>query len=84
MGNFVILFSNKVKSIKIAKKKSSIKKTYQSACQALISELISDEDIKQVNHIGVLVIGQMCLQMILLEFQFLLPHVQPFAGRQRT
>ena len=36
----------KRKSIKIAKKKSSIKKTYQSACQALISELILDEDIK--------------------------------------
>ena len=36
----------KKRSIKIAKKKSSIKKTYQDYCQTLISEIILDEDIK--------------------------------------
>ena len=34
------------RSIKIAKKKSSIKKTYQDYCQTLISEIILDEEIK--------------------------------------
>ena len=36
----------KRRSIKIAKKKSSLKKTYQDYCQILISEIIQDEDIK--------------------------------------
>ena len=36
----------KKRSIKIAKKKSSIKKTYQDYCQTLISKIILDEDIK--------------------------------------
>lgn len=36
----------KKRSIKIAKKKSSIKKTYQDYCQTLISEIILDEEIK--------------------------------------
>lgn len=36
----------KKRSIKIAKKKSSIKKRYQDYCQTLISEIILDEDIK--------------------------------------
>ena len=36
----------KKRSIKIAKKKSSIKKTYHDYCQTLISEIIQDEDIK--------------------------------------
>ena len=36
----------KRRSIKIAKKKSSIKKTYLDYCHALISEIILDEEIK--------------------------------------
>ena len=36
----------KRRSIKIAKKKSSIKKTYQDYCHALISEIILDKNIK--------------------------------------
>ena len=36
----------KKRSIKIAKKKSSIRKTYQDYCHTLISEIILDEDIK--------------------------------------
>ena len=36
----------KRRSVKIAKKKSSIKKTYLDYCHSLISEIILDEDIK--------------------------------------